>query len=195
MRSPVPAPKSLISLAIPALAVLALGCEGEGSTGLAQASDRSSYPGYGKTEGAILAPLAFETPEGEPFSIADIYADPQNRILLLSTSAGWCTACIEEQPKLVALHEEFAERGLFLLITLFEDDQFQPADAGLARQWKRRYDLPFSVVADAGFQLGDYYDRALTPMTMLVNIDTMQILKISTGFPESEVRAVLNAAL
>ena len=31
-------------------------------------------------------------PEGESFSLADVYADPKNRILLLSTSAGWCTA-------------------------------------------------------------------------------------------------------
>lgn len=177
------------------LALVLLGCEGEGAQGLTESSDRSQYPGFGKEEGAILAPLQFELPDGTPFSLADMYHDPKNRIMMLSTSAGWCTACIEEQPKLVALHEEFAERGLFMVIALFEDDQFQPANAALANRWKRRYALPFAVVADADFQLGSYYNRELTPMTMLVNVDTMQILKITTGFPESEVRAILNAAL
>ena len=186
----------LIFLVISLLALV--GCDdGGGGAGGGGGAARDTYPveGIGKAEGAVLANLAFETPDGEPLTMEGVFKDPSHQIMLVSTSAGWCTACIEEQPKLVALHEEFAARGLFILITLFEDDQFGPASARLAAQWKERYGLPFDVVADPAFQFGDYYNRELTPMTMLVDVDTMKILKISTGFPESEVRAILNAAL
>ena len=169
------------------------GCRGGQEAGVA-----NPYPteNIGKGEGLILENLSFPVDnDGNTFSIKDIYDDADNRVLLVSTSAGWCSACIEEQPKLAALYNEYEERGLFILITLFENAEFGPADINLARSWKRRYDLPFEVVADPAFQFGDYYDRNATPMTMLVDLDNMLILKIATGFNETEVRGIIEAVL
>jgi thiol-disulfide isomerase/thioredoxin len=124
-----------------------------------------------------------------------VYNDGNNKVMLVSTSAGWCSACIEEQPKLAELYREYADRGLYILITLFENADFAPADVRLAEQWKRRYDLPFTVVADPAFQFSTYYDRDATPMTMLVDVENMLILKIATGFNEPEVRAIIDAVV
>lgn len=171
------------------------GVPGEGGAGGAL-GDRGAYPtqNLGKAEGKILANLTFPVRDGE-LSLADIYGDAGNKLMLVSTSAGWCSACIEEQPKLAALYEEYADRGLYILITLFETADFTPADLRLAESWKRRYDLPFTVVADPDFQFQDYYDRDATPMTMLVDLESMLILKIATGFNETEVRAIIGAVL
>lgn len=179
------------------------GVEADGSVGGEDGAGgmlggRGAYPtaNIGKAEGMILENLSFPVDDmGGTLSLADIYGDTANRVMLVSTSAGWCSACIEEQPKLAALYEEYREAGLYILITLFEDAQFGPADIRLARNWKSRYELPFTVVADPDFQFGDYYDRNATPMTMLVDIDQMLILKIATGFNETEVRAIIEAAL
>lgn len=171
---------------------------GMGGAGGETVGERGPYPteNIGKSEGRILEDLSFPVDDmGGTLSLKDIYDRRANRVLLVSTSAGWCSACIEEQPKLAALYDEFGPRGLYILITLFEDANFGPADVQLATNWKRRYDLPFSVVADPDFQFADYYDRNATPMTMLVDIDQMLILKIATGFNETEVRAIIDAAL
>lgn len=158
---------------------------------------RADYPtaGIGLEVGQTLANHTFVTADEEPFTIESLYEKPGNKLLMLVTASGWCTACIEEQPKLQALHEEFACAGLSMVVAVFEDALFAPAvpsDAGL---WQRRFGLTFPVVADIDFVLGDYYDASQTPMVMLVNAETMEILSIETGYNESTVRAIVKAYL
>lgn len=161
--------------------------------------DRATYPasGYGTSEGAVLTNHGFVDDAGNLLDLGDIRMDAANKVMVLTTSAGWCTACIEEQPKLQALQDDLGDQGLVVFITLFEDNNFNPSDAELAAQWRRQYSLSEDVyvVSDADFVMQDYYDRSLTPMTMIVNLDTMEIVKIDTGFDESAVRAILNALL
>lgn len=181
------------------LTVLALlGCgdnagAGDGGDG----GPREGYPSgpYGVAESSTIADLEFVAPDGSAFRLGDLYADGQNRLLLLSTSAGWCTACIEEQPSLVALHEQYASSGLVILVSIFENADFEPADAALAARWVEQYDLPFPVVADPAFIMDDYYDSALTPMNMFVDIDDMSIIKITVGWDQSLVDAIIQARL
>ncbi|MCA9537754.1 MAG: TlpA family protein disulfide reductase [Myxococcales bacterium] len=164
-----------------------------------ESGPREGYPtaGFGTTEGSILANLEFTTPDGGTYDFAGIYADGHNRVLMVVTASGWCTACREEQPKLQALHEEYGDAGLALMVAVFQKNDYSPADAAFAAQWKRQYDLTFPVVADDNepFLLSAYYDESLTPMIMLVEVDTMKILSIDTGFDESAVRAILEAKL
>ena len=70
-----------------------------------------------------------------------------------------------------------------------------PAQAEDAASWQERFDLSFTVVADEDFVLGEYYDSSQTPMIMLVEVGTMEILSIATGFDEGAVRAIINAKL
>ncbi|MSP74272.1 MAG: TlpA family protein disulfide reductase [Myxococcales bacterium] len=191
------------------LALVLGGClayEARPSTGAADAAPdlaaqacegRSDYPvgPYGKAEGAVLEDLTLKSGDGAPFRLSSLHQDCGRRLLLVSTSAGWCTACIEEQPKLQALHEQYAAAGLVVMVAFFEDANFEPAKLRNVQDWKERYGLDFPVLLDEAFVFGDYYDRESTPMTMLVELETMTILRIMNGFDESTVRSLITQKL
>ncbi len=158
---------------------------------------RENYPsgGYGVEEGAILEDHSFTEAMGEPLSLADIYGQEGNQILLISTSAGWCTACREEQSNLKSLYTDYHERGLEILLTVFEDSDFNPATVENARAWKTQYDLRFPVIADTENYFSKFYPPDSTPMNMLVEVEGMKIISIKTGWDESLTRAILDAKL
>ena len=139
--------------------------------------------------------LSFSTATGEPFGLADIFADSDKTLLLLSTAAGWCTACIEEQGALEELSTTHGPAGLEVMVSLFEDRDYQPATPALAAQWQQDHGLTFPVVVDPDFVLAAYYDSALTPMNMLVDVNTMTILRVSTGWDPSAITAIIEARL
>ena len=161
-------------------------------TGNAECQNESYAPGpYGKIQGATLINHCFETSEGNYFSLADIYNDEGAKLLLITTSAGWCSACLEEQPYLQQWFTDHYNDGLRIVVTLFEDENLVPADSGYASDWKSRFSLTFPVVADPAVafdalendrtQMGWYYNTKLAPMQMLVNAKTMQILSLDVG--------------
>lgn len=161
-------------------------------------SDRSVYPEgpYGKKEGEVLADLAFTSADDSPHSLGQIFADEKNRVLLLTSVAGWCVPCIDEQPKLAGLHQEFASRGLVVMAAMFEDADLQPATTAQVRDWKAKYKLPYSMVLDSSFALGPYYYTPRTPpLNILVDVDDMKILKITAGFDEQLMRSLIQANL
>ncbi|MBR58576.1 MAG: hypothetical protein CMH54_11205 [Myxococcales bacterium] len=150
---------------------------------------------YGVEEGDTIADLSFVLSDGGEFSFGELYNDPDAKLLLLSTTAGWCTACIEEQPELQALHLAHKDQGLVVIVSIFEDIQYQPAGPSHAKQWKEAYGLDFRVVADTDFELSAYYDTSLTPMNMFVDLETMEIIKITTGWNPTLVDAIINLKL
>lgn len=182
-------------LAAVGLSVGLVGCGGGGAG--ADVSDRSSYPGapYGVAQGDVITALSFSTAAGEPFGLADIFADTDKTLLLLSTAAGWCTACIEEQGALEELSNTHGPAGLQVMVSLFEDRDYQPATPALAAEWQQDNGLTFPVVVDPDFVLADYYDTALTPMNMIVDVNTMTILRVSTGWDPSAITAIIEARL
>jgi hypothetical protein len=159
--------------------------------------DRNVYPvaPYGTEETATLDNLSFKNADASDFTLNDIYSDESNKLLLVSTSSGWCVSCIEEQAKLQERYNVWGSKGLYILLSTFEDAQFQPATPEYAGEWKERYNLTYTVVADTPFIFQNYYDKAATPMVMLVDVNTMTILKIMTGFDESVVDAIIEASL
>jgi len=158
---------------------------------------RDTYPQgpFGRGEGDVIADLSFEGADGAPVSFSTARADCAARLLLLSTSAGWCTACREEQPLLQQLSEQHAAAGLVVWVTLFENDDYAPATLRDVAAWVRRYDLTFPVVLDAPFVMSAYYDRNSTPMNMLVNLETMEIVHIAIGSVDSNFENILEANL
>ncbi|MEL6179696.1 MAG: TlpA disulfide reductase family protein [Myxococcota bacterium] len=167
------------------------GDDGEGDV------TRNAYPScYGKAEGELLENLVFLQPDETPVSMNDFYQDPSNKVMLVSTSASWCGACIEEQPALQAMYDRFGDQGLVVLVALFEDAQFNPATPELAGDWRERYELNgVDVVADPDFLFEDYYDASLTPMNMIVDLSTMTIVYIETGWDPSQVEATVRSLL
>lgn len=158
---------------------------------------RGDYPteGVGTAIGDVIANLELVTADDTAFALEDVHADEDVRVMLVSTAAGWCTACIEEQPKLEGLHQELGPDGLFVLIAYFEDANFSPARARDAARWRDRHDLTFTVTADTDNVFGAYYDTALAPMTMVVDVPSMEILSVQTGFDEAAVRALVGSRL
>lgn len=157
------------------------------------------YPSepYGRVEGDVIEDFTLTRIDESPWRLSDLYSDLSKRLLLLSTSAEWCTACIKEQPKLEELHQEFSERGLSVLVSMFQDGLFEPATPEIAERWRRKYDLSFDVVADIEdpSTLSAYYDVNLTPMVMLIDLNEMKIIYLSQGFDEDQVRVQIESVL
>jgi len=158
---------------------------------------RTGYPAgpYGVAEGAVIEALSFVDTQGAAYGLQQIYADGNNRLLLASTAAFWCVACIEEQPDLQQLYETYRGRGFAVLLAVFEDDQYQPTDGTDAARWRTQYAVDFTVVADPTFLFDAYYDSSLTPMNMLIDVGTMKIIRIQTGWDKSAVEALIEAKL
>jgi thiol-disulfide isomerase/thioredoxin len=145
----------------------------------------------------VIKPLDFLAADGAPFNTQQVYNDLSKTLLLFTTSAEWCTACIKEQPKLQALYESYGDQGLEVLVTLFQDSDFEPATPELASRWREKYDLSYLVVADPQEPsvMSEYYDVNLTPMVMLVDTITMEIMYLTQGFDEDQVRALIESKL
>lgn len=193
---------SAFRLALPAALLLftVSGCADEeaAACGAVTAVPRPTYPAapYGTAAGTTLANLSFADPNGTAtVDFQSLRAAGDKRLLLLLTSAGWCSACIEEQPELNRLYNTYKDCGLEVMLSVFEDDQTNPATPALAAQWKSAYSNPFAVVADAPFVLKDYYDESYTPMVMFVDLETMEILSISTGQVDAATEAFIRQQL
>ncbi|AKU91548.1 TlpA family protein disulfide reductase [Vulgatibacter incomptus] len=162
-------------------------------------SDRSQYPTgpYGVKERSVIDNLSFADVEGAPISLNDIFSNEKNRVLLISAAAEWCAPCIEEKQKLAALYNEFHGRGLEVMVGIFQNAKSQPATLETIRAWRNdpKGVLPYHVVLDDQFKLGNYYNTDLFPMNMVVNLDDMKIVKIMTSFDEPTIRAVIQGYL
>ena len=192
-----------IGLAI-AVGAMLMACGGEdggdngGDVCLTEASgDRSTYPvaPYGTSECAVIDNHSFTTADGSTLSLGDIYADADAKVLLLTTSAGWCPACIEEQPTLEAWHNTYGSQGLRVVGTLFADENDSPVGAEYAANWINNYSLTFPVVADTEQVLSAYYDSSKAPMNMIINVATMQIVRVIIGADTATVQSIIEAGL
>ena len=160
------------------------------------ASDRTSYPseGIGLKECNVLAAHTFKTADGDEFSLdGNVFKDQKNRVMVLVTAANWCGACKEEAKFLADLHDKYASKGLIVVSALFEDRADVPASQELVQWWMKTYKTPYPVVLDEEFKLGKYYDKAASPMNMVVDVDTMRIIKIIQGSDPTVVQAMVEA--
>jgi len=191
-------PRSVLPVLLTLALALIAACADTATDDLAGSSGpRDGYPPgpYGTTADTVIANLQFTTAEGDPLSFEDLYADGDNRLLLISTAAGWCTSCREEQPKLQSLHAQHHARGLVVLLALFEDAAYATATAAEAARWKDRNSLTFDVVADEAFALSAYYDPMSTPMNMMVDVASMKILWLTTGWDQTTIDAIIQSRL
>ncbi len=155
-------------------------------------------PPYGVRTGAILEnleflgwhdPMAagFDLNAAQTVSLADFY-DPDGQkgieLLMINAVAVWCGVCRTEYADIRSdgIYAEYAPRGLEVLGILFEDNEGGPADYTDLINWSNSYQVNFPFVLDPGFKTGVYFDRSATPMNMLVDARTMQILSVMTGY-------------
>ena len=144
----------------------------------------------------MIDSLTFTNIDESEFSLdADVYKDSNTKLLLLVTAAGWCTACREEQPALESLYQTYNSQGLELVVAVFEDNNYNAATPDFAASWRDSYSLTFPVVADTDFKLGAYYDPSLTPMAMIVDVDTMTIINIQIGAQPTTLETLIQSQL
>lgn len=145
------------------------------------------YPAgpYGIAVGDRLENLRFIDIDGNALELADLYADTSVKLLWIYATAGWCSVCGIESAALPGVWGTYHPQGLQILAVVFEDASGSPAGVSYARSYATRYRFEFPSVADEPFVLGRYFDKAATPMNMLVDLTEMEILEIVMGWDAS----------
>jgi hypothetical protein len=159
---------------------------------------------YGTRPGAIMPNLEFlgwrapaeaeyDTARFETVRLSDFY-DPDGsrgntKLLLLNASAVWCSVCRSEMRHFQKddLYRKYKERGLEILGILFEDNDYKPATPPDLASWgsPRNFDIHFPLVLDPGFKIGAFFISDATPLNLLVDVTTMQIIDATMGYDPS----------
>jgi thiol-disulfide isomerase/thioredoxin len=175
----------------------------------APSSDAAPYPSgpFGTVSGMVIENLSFggwldegeHDPLSQPYRMWDLGffyqlgQSGQARHLLLMVSAGWCSVCKSENLVLATEAAVYREGGLEFAEVVFEDDDGAPATKDYLRTYAERFGLPFSVGLDPVFKLGRYFDRSATPANFVIDLETMQIESLMTGYDRDTLLATLDA--
>lgn len=172
-----------------------------------------AYPSgpYGRGVGSIIDNLSFlgwrnaaaanyDPTRLEEIRLSDFY-DPDGskgiRVLALNASAVWCVVCRAEYSHLGrdAVYQKYRPKGVEILGVLFEDKDSKPATPSDLVVWggPNMFDVPFPLVIDPGFKTGVYFSSDATPMNMLIDTRTMQIIQVTMGYDASRPSAYWNA--
>jgi thiol-disulfide isomerase/thioredoxin len=153
-------------------------------------------PPYGETVGSIIDDHSFLIPGDDTMvRLSDYYQHATKRVLLINASAGWCGACKQEAGELNNVLAKYGPQGLDILYTLFEDWNGGPANEDFYNGWMAQYGGDYLTVLDPEFQMGIYFNVEATPMNMLVDLETMTIVWLETGFNPFALEAKLDELL
>jgi hypothetical protein len=134
----------------------------------------------------------------ETVAFSDYY-DPAGtkgvNLILINTSAIWCSACVAEHGTLPDHARELSPRGLVIVSTLFQDQRRDPASLEDVERWIENFQTNFPMVADPELQLQDYSPPALAPLNMLVDPRNMKILRKYVGDQGSVMWPYIQAEL
>jgi peroxiredoxin len=144
------------------------------------------YPAgpYGTHIGDRIQNLTFLTVDGTNVSLRDYYQDTTRKLLLVYQTAGWCSACAYESRHLNGIYTSYWSRGLSIMAAVFEDDYGYPATREYAQEYARTYGFLFTTVVDSPSQLNAYCHEELSPMNLLIDLSTMNIVDIQYGYDD-----------
>jgi len=163
--------------------LLLVACGGADGGGETDTAD----PGNDGLVGQVLPALTFHDPvTGQEVRTADLAGSATVKALLINASAGWCTVCKAEAPELAAWHADYADRGLSILYTVFEDAEGSTPTDGFAKGWCASLSLPFSCLLDPAFAAGGglspYFDHDSAPLNLLVRTSDLTVVYAATGY-------------
>jgi len=99
--------------------------------------------------------LAFEAPNvgpgPDPLALADVAAEHDFVVLLLQRDH-YCTNCRDQVQTVADRYDEFQSRDTEVVSVL-------PEGVDRTREWQRRYDLPYPLLADPEATVGEDYDQ------------------------------------
>jgi hypothetical protein len=176
--------------------------DGKGSAAAAGLGElRAEYPAapYGSRTGAVIENFRFlgwhspkassyDTTKLEAVNLGQFY-DPTGergvKLLVMTSTAVWCSACKQEYKDMAANVATYEAKGVRFLGALFQDASMpspkpsKPSDLVL---WAKTFDVTFPFVLDPDLKLGSFFDVEATPMEMIVDAKTMEILGITEGW-------------
>jgi hypothetical protein len=157
----------------------------------------TAYPSgpYGILEGDTIDNLTFSRVGGGTVSLHDLFCDDSTTLLLLYATAGWCTVCQVESDDLPGVYADFHSEGLEILAAVFENTSGDPATVDYAEGYHDYYVFTFPTVADSDLLVTDYFDKTNAPMNMFVDLQTMEIIDIQTGYDAGGLRSDIETYL
>ncbi|MFN7131308.1 MAG: TlpA family protein disulfide reductase [Myxococcales bacterium] len=152
---------------------------------------------YGTRVGDVVRNFAlygFRTGSGSYVNVrlSDFYdADGSKnyKVMWINVAAGWCGPCRAEQPDMVKKCDANASKGLVCYTALTDNNDYKPADKEFIEGWGAQYKIKHALVHDGTTKWGYYFDKAATPMNMLVDTRTMKILYLGTGYDAAAIEA------
>lgn len=116
---------------------------------------------YKNATAPVYTELQFEDVDGEVHQFADYAGKP----ILMIFWATDCPACIQELPELIALHEEYAEKGLVMLGVSLSHDT--PSHIKAMREDRG---LPYTLVWDSEGKISSAFNNVrVTPTHYLIS--------------------------
>lgn len=164
----------------------------------------AAYPAgpYGSEVGSIIenhdflgwrdpVRAGFDPNRLEEVRLSDFY-DPRGQyteLIVLNASAVWCPACRSEMQTLDRLDMSgaYQRSKVVILGTLFEDARGAPARPEDLALWGNglNFLVDFPLVLDPGLKLGPYFSQSVTPLNLVVDARTMEILFVFMGYSQT----------
>ena len=131
--------------------------------------------------------VKFNAISGESFSTSEL----RGKVVLVNFWATYCSACIQEMPKLIDTHRKFSARGYETIAVAVRRD-----DPERVAQFSARHALPFKVALDSSGELGrEFGNVRITPMSFLIDKNG-KVLRRYIGEPDwAEIQHLVERAL
>jgi thiol-disulfide isomerase/thioredoxin len=138
---------------------------------------------HGFVDGTDEGALVYDETATQDFSLEEYYAgfDPDARIIVVNTAAGWCPPCQDEARDLARLNDKYASQGVRFVTAIFQTDGGDPATEDFVRTWARLFQITVPTMVDTDFILEDYLDLNAMPTNIFVNAHTMKIISVLAG--------------
>jgi len=133
--------------------------------------------------------IAYETPEGEKFTLADT----NGHFRLVNFWATWCAPCREEMPQLDALQAEMGGGGFQVMTIATGRNRL----ADINRFYSQAGVTNLPILLDAQGLLGRAAGAFGLPTTILLDRDGMEIARLTGGasWNSDNAKAVLKALM
>ena len=179
-----------------------LGCTNECVLDTAECDPCWGYPckpdeGYGHASGEVIEDLTmiagnYEAIEygvrnGTPdeFALSYVYKEGASKggrwnTALLFVTTGWCPYCMYEAAVLQERYEYYRTKGILFIGVVVQDGAGAVATAEYAQAHANDYGWTFPTIAGE-FQTKYWPNQVGFPLNMLIDLNTMEILKSESG--------------
>jgi hypothetical protein len=153
--------------------------------------DDYEFQGKNAASGGVAAPK-------QTIRLGDFF-DPDgkkgNRFLVLSVSALWCVACKNEATQLPALHAKYGSKGVVFMTDLMQSASPKPSTDTDLDLWIKSFKLDTWVVRDDLQVLASFFDPSQMPLNMIIDLKTMQMVKVFIGASLDKIESELDSRL